>query len=150
MRYLTFQLNHETFGLDLLQVQEIIGSCPITRVPGVAHYVRGLINLRGRLISVVDLRSRFGMPECEDCGRGCIVVLRVGTRGPRGARGLIVDEVTEVLTLDPMAFEATPELGDGLDTSCVKGLAVIDGQVVRILDPLLVFDSQFTGRDRAA
>ncbi len=132
-KFLTFTLGEETYGLDILRVQEIIGIMPVTRVPQTPGFVRGVINLRGRVIPVVDLRVKFGTGNAEDTERTCIVVVQVSGR-TSSVMGAVVDEVSEVVDIADEQIEATPEFGGGVETDFVRGVGKIADEVVMLLD----------------
>lgn len=129
-QYLSFFLGVEEYALGILAVQEIVGSMPITVVPRVAKYVAGVVNLRGKIISVIDLRCRFGMARAAATRGTCIVV--VVSRGREV--GLLVDRVSEVVTLAPGEIAPSPEFGVSVDTSYLLGVAKQEGRVRLILD----------------
>lgn len=132
-KYLTFRLGEETYGVDILRVQEIIGIMPITAVPRTPAYVRGVINLRGRVIPVVDLRKKFAVGEALDTERTCIVVVQ--TEDDAGTvMGAVVDEVSEVLDIPAANIEDTPSFGDGVETEFVLGMGKMNDQVIILLD----------------
>ena len=133
-KYLTFVLDKEEYGLDIMKVQEIIGLIPITVVPRVAEYVRGVINLRGRIVPTVDLRRKFGLPAVEDTDRTCIIVVEV--ESPRGKikMGIIVDQVAEVLDINAQDINQPPDFGTSLDTAFILAVGVVKGQVKILLD----------------
>ncbi len=133
-KYLTFELGNEEFGIQVLQVREIMGIQDITSVPQTPAYVKGVINLRGKVIPVVDLRLKFGLPEIEYTRRTCIIVVQV--RGEAGSvlMGIIVDGVSEVLNLMPGNVEDTPDFGQGVTTPCLLGMAKVKGKVKILLD----------------
>lgn len=133
-KYLTFTLGSEEYGLDILKVQEIIGIMPITRVPRTPEFVRGVINLRGKVIPVVDLRIKFGMASVEDTDRTCIVVVQVTGKNGYTVMGTVVDEVSEVIDIAEDQIEATPEFGADIDTDFVLGIAKVADKVVMVLD----------------
>ncbi len=134
-KYLTFDLASEHYGLEIMRVQEIVGIMPVTRVPRMPEFVAGVVNLRGRVIPVVDLRLAFGMPASAMDERTCIVVVRVDrTEGGSAVMGVIVDEVSDVTDLVADAIEATPEFGTEIDTSFIKGVGRLEGRVVLLLD----------------
>ncbi|MHB9003637.1 MAG: chemotaxis protein CheW, partial [Coriobacteriia bacterium] len=110
-KHLTFTLDGEEYGLDILKVQEIIGIMPITRVPRTPEFVRGVINLRGKVIPVVDLRTKFGMGAALDTDRTCIVVVQVSGKNGYTVMGTVVDEVSEVIDIAEDEIEETPEFG---------------------------------------
>jgi purine-binding chemotaxis protein CheW len=133
-KYLTVGLANEAYGIAVLKVREIIRMLKITPVPQLPPYVKGVINLRGRVIPVVDLRVKFGLPA-EFTERTCVVVVQV--RPPSGQpvqMGLIVDCVEEVIHLSSEEIEPTPEFGCKIDTSYLLGLAKVKGQVKTLLD----------------
>lgn len=132
-KYLTFTLGDETYGLDILRVQEIIGMMPVTRVPQTPGFVRGVINLRGRVVPVVDLRVKFEAPSALDTERTCIVVVQVSGK-TSSVMGVVVDEVSEVVDIAEEQIEDTPDFGGGIDTEFVRGLGKVEGSVVMLLD----------------
>lgn len=132
-KYLTFTLGGETYGIDILRVQEIIGIMPVTRVPRTPAFVRGVINLRGRVIPVVDLRTKFELGDAIDTDRTCIVVVQLEQDGS-AVMGAVVDEVSEVLDIAPGAIEDTPAFGAGINAEFVLGIGKVEGAVVMLLD----------------
>lgn len=133
-KYLTFTLAGEQFGLQILKVREIIGLMDITHVPQAPMDVRGVINLRGKVIPVIDLRRKFGMPEMEPTERSCIVVVDVAIRGRATNMGVLVDSVSEVLGIRPEDIEPPPTFGHGLQAEYLLGLAKAGGKVKILLD----------------
>ncbi len=129
-KYLTFQLGEEAFGLEILKVREIIGLIEITEVPRTPDHVKGVINLRGKVIPVVDLRSQFAMDEVEATDASCIIVASVGDL----EIGVLVDEVSEVLDIDREAIAAAPSFGDGVDTDFILGMGKVEDRVIILLD----------------
>jgi purine-binding chemotaxis protein CheW len=136
---LTFRLGAEEYGIAILRVREIIGLMEITRVPRTPALVRGVINLRGKVIAVVDLRTRFGLPATEDTRQTCIIVVEVGSGGHSVPVGVIVDEVCEVRDVDPAQVEQPPEFGAAVDTSFLVGMAKFGSKVVMLLNVDAVF-----------
>lgn len=133
-KYLTFNLGTEEFGIRVLQVKEIIGLQDITIVPQTPEYVRGVINLRGKVTPVICLRLKFGMPQVEYTQRTCIVVVQVqGETGPLLV-GVVVDGVLEVATLAPADIENTPDFGTGVNVPYILGMAKTKGRVRILLD----------------
>lgn len=126
----TFSLGAEEFGVDIMLVQEIIRITPITRVPGAPSFVEGVINLRGNIIPVVCLRTRFGMPPAEEGDLSRIIVLQVQTK----VLGIHVDAVSEVLRLDSEAIEPPPSLSMNLDAQFIRGVGKIDGRLIVLLE----------------
>ena len=133
-KYLTFKLSVEEYGLEILKVQEIIKMMDITRVPKADEYVRGVINLRGKVIPVIDLRLMFGMPSQDTTEKTCIVVVQVARTDGRVIMGIIVDEVSEVLDIEGSEIEPPPSLGTTIDTSFILGMAKSRGSVKILLD----------------
>jgi purine-binding chemotaxis protein CheW len=132
-KYLTFVLGKEGYGLEILKVREIIGVMDITSVPRVPGHVKGVINLRGQVISVIDLRAKFGMPETQRTEETCIVVVETtSTIGRKRSTGIIVDKVSEVLNIAEDQIEDAPGFGSALETHFILGMGKI-GQSVKIL-----------------
>ncbi len=139
-KFLTFFLGNEEYGLEILKVHEIMGMLPITRVPRTPEAVRGVINLRGKVIPIVDLRVRFRMPG-EDVDETCIIVVQV-----RGALiGVVVDRVSEVVAIAAADIEAAPEFGADVDTRYLLGLAKAGGRVRLLLDIDRVLTTEHVG-----
>jgi purine-binding chemotaxis protein CheW len=133
--YLTFTLGHESYGMPVAQVREIIRYTPITPVPHTQSYVKGVLNLRGKVITVVDLRLKFQLSRAEICGRTCIIVAQITTpAGVRAPIGLIVDAVEAVVDIRLSEIDATPDFGGTLDTDYVLGIAKLSNKIVALLD----------------
>lgn len=134
-RYLTFRLADEVYGVRVLGVQEIIRLPAITRVPQLPAHVRGVFNLRGRVIPVIDLRQRFVLPVANDQGRTCVVVVQVESAN-RGLlhMGLVVDAVEDVRQIAPGDIAATPDFGCAVNTAFLLGMAKTEGGVIALLD----------------
>jgi len=128
-KYLTFNLAGEEYGLEILTVREIIGIMDITRVPQTADFMQGVINLRGKIIPVIDLRAKFGLPRTAYNDQTCIIVVDVGI-----PMGIIVDTVQEVHDIQDADIEPPPELGTGVDTSFILGMGKVDNSVKILLD----------------
>ncbi len=133
-KYLTFKLGDEEFGLEILKVQEIIRLQKITKVPKAPDFVRGVINLRGKVIPVVELRKKFEMQEHEDTEKTCIIVVQIEFGGTPVTMGIIIDEVKEVLDIDAGAIEETPSFGTSIDTEFIMGIGKIGDNVKMLLD----------------
>lgn len=133
-KYLTFKLGPESYGLGILKVQEIIGLMAITHVPRASHYVRGVINLRGKVIPVVDLRLKFGMESTTDTERTCVIVVQVVNGTQTVVMGLIVDEVSEVLDITENQLEPPPSFGTSVDTMFIQGMGKVGDKVIILLD----------------
>jgi purine-binding chemotaxis protein CheW len=143
-KYLVFHLGREEFGIRVLKVREIMGIQDITAVPQTPLHVKGVINLRGKVIPVVDLRLKFGLPEQEYTQRTCIIVVQVrGEAGPM-SMGIVVDGVAEVLNLAVADIEDTPDFGDGTATPFLLGMAKVKvkGKVKILLEIDRVLTSQ--------
>lgn len=133
-KYLTVVLDQESYGIAVLKVREIIRMQKITAVPQVPGFVKGVINLRGRVIPVIDLRLKFGLTAAF-ADRTCIVVVQIALDASRNVQmGLVVDSVEEVVNLTGEEIEPTPEFGTRLDTSFILGLAKVKDQVKTLLD----------------
>jgi purine-binding chemotaxis protein CheW len=134
-KYLTFVLGGESYGIGILQVREIIRPTAITPVPQMPSHIQGVINLRGKIIPVLDLRARFGLAAPPANDRACIVVVQTKTPEPAGIlTGLLVDAVEEVIHLADKDIEATPEFGHRLDTRHLLGIAKVGSTVKILLD----------------
>ena len=137
-KFLTFLLQEEEYGLEILKVREIMGLMEITTVPQTPDYVRGVINLRGQVIPVVDLRLKFGMDKGEDDKRTCIIVVDVGGV----MMGIVVDTVSEVMDINSSDIEATPSFGTELNTDYILGMGKVAGKVKILLDINKVLTSE--------
>ncbi len=133
-KYLTFKLDVEEFGLEILKVQEIIKMMEITRVPRTPPFVRGVLNLRGKVIPVVDLRLKFDMESKESTEKTCIIVVTVQRANKAVVMGIIVDEVSEVLDVAGESIEPAPEFGGVVDTSFILGMGKVGDRVVTLMD----------------
>ena len=135
-KYLAILLGHEEFAIQVLKVREIVGIQDITAVPHTPSYVKGVINLRGKVIPVVDLRLKFCLPEVEYTRRTCIIVVQVKSGDVSLLTGIIVDEVSEVLNLIADDIEDTPNFGDGTASAgnYLLGMAKVKGKVTILLD----------------
>ncbi|MDQ7844864.1 MAG: chemotaxis protein CheW [Armatimonadota bacterium] len=137
-QYLTFTLGEEAYGLPILAVQEIRGYAPITRVPNTPPHVRGVMNLRGTIVPVVDLRTRLGLAETVPTPFTVIVVVTVAARSV----GLIVDAVSDVLDLGAGDLEPPPEFGSGVDVRFITGVARSGGRLILLLSLERVLDRE--------
>lgn len=134
-KYLTFTLGHESYGIAVLKVREIIRVPDITAVPQMPEYVKGVINLRGKVIPVADLRIKFRLTDIKNTERTCIVVVQVKlASGAQPLIGLIVDSVEEVVNIPGGDIEPTPDFGSTLDTEYILGMAKVKGAVKTLLD----------------
>ena len=133
-KYLTFALGKEEYGIGILKVKEIIGMMPVTAVPQTPGFVKGVINLRGKVIPVVDLRLKFGMEELGYTERTCIIVVEIAGDAGDTQIGIVVDAVSEVLNIKAEDVEETPTFGSMLNTEFIHGMAKMEGGVKILLD----------------
>ena len=146
-KYLTFALGREEYGLQILKVREIIGYMDITAVPRTPGYVRGVINLRGQVISVIDLRAKFAMEAREKTEETCIIVVEIrGDGGRKLSTGIIVDKVKEVLNIPGDKIEDAPTFGAAVTTDFILGMGKMGGSVKILLD----IDKVLSAEDFAA
>ena len=133
-KYLTFTLAGEEYGIGILKVKEIIGIMAITTVPQMPDYLKGVINLRGKVIPVVDLRLKFGMEAMDYTERTCIIVVEIEGDNRKIQMGIVVDAVSEVMNIKAGDIEDTPNFGSRLNTDYILGMAKIGGKVKILLD----------------
>ena len=133
-KYLTFFLEDEEYGIGILKVKEIIGMMPITSVPRTPKFVKGVINLRGKVIPVMDLRLKFSMETISYSDRTCIIVVEIESQNATVLIGVVVDAVSEVLNINEGDIEETPTFGSKLDTDYILGMAKMEGGVKILLD----------------
>lgn len=133
-KYLTFRLAAEEYGLEILKVREIIGLMNITQVPRTPDYIRGVINLRGKVIPVLDLRNKFGMGVTEDTEETCIIVVEVSLEDESVMMGTVVDAVSEVLDIKENEIEDAPAFGTNVDTKFILGIGKVKDDVKILLD----------------
>ena len=133
-KYLTFSLESEEYGIGILKVKEIIGMLPITSVPRTPEFVKGVINLRGKVIPVIDLRAKFGMKSSCYNDRTCIIVVEIDASESTVLIGIVVDTVSEVLNIKEDEIEETPAFGTKLDTRYILGMAKQEGSVKILLN----------------
>ena len=136
-KYLTFKLDNEEYGVEILRVREIMGLLDITKVPQTPGFVEGVINLRGKVIPVVDLRAKFGLPRAEYNDQTCIIVVDVGTM-----TGIIVDTVSEVDDIPEDSIEPPPQLDGTVDTGFILGMGKVKDEVKILLDIAKVLNSE--------
>lgn len=151
VQYLTFLLNKEQYGLSILQVQEIRGWEHVTRVPNSPQYIKGVVNLRGNIVPVMDLRMRFGLPSIPYTKETVVIVVRAGKDGHERSMGLVVDAVSDVLVVQDDRVSSTPDFGAGVPTENIKGLVNDGEQMVMLLDleTLAISNSQNSDKDAA-
>jgi purine-binding chemotaxis protein CheW len=133
-KYLTFQLASEEFGIQVLKVREIMGVQDITAVPQTPAHIKGVINLRGKVVPVIDLRLKFGLPAVDYTARTCIIVTQLRSDNATVLMGIVVDGVAEVLSLSGSEIEDTPDFGEKLETQYLLGMAKVKGKVKILLD----------------
>ncbi len=139
-QYLTFKLSMEIFGVEVSQVREILDFIKITKVPQTPEYMCGVINLRGSVVPVVDLRAQFGIEKSEQTVNTCIVVLEVNLDGEKSIIGALVDAVQEVFELDPSEIEPAPRIGTLIKTGYIKGMGRRDNNFIMLLDIDRIFN----------
>ena len=139
-KYLTFTLADEEYGIGILKIKEIIGMMPVTTVPQTPDFVKGVINLRGKVIPVMDLRLRFAMEAIDYTERTCIIVVEIEGASGTVMIGIVVDSVSEVLNIKAEDVENAPTLGTKLKTDYILGMAKMDGGVKILLDIDQVLD----------
>jgi purine-binding chemotaxis protein CheW len=150
-KYLTFSLAKEEYGIGILRVKEIIGMMPITTIPRVPGFIKGVINLRGKVIPVMDLRLKFGMEEIGYTERTCIIVVEIAGETGSLLVGIVVDAVSEVLNIKGNDIEDTPNFGAKFNTDYILGMAKINGGVKILLDINKVLTGQeIVSLDKAA
>ncbi len=133
-KYLTFLLDEEEFGIEILKVQEIIRLQRITAIPRTPDSVRGVINLRGKVIPIVDIRKKFNLVPKEDTERTCIIVVMVAGKDGPVTMGIVIDEVREVVEIEPGNIEETPCFGASVETDFLLGMGKIENRVKMLLD----------------
>ena len=141
-QYLTFQLGEEVFGIDVSHVREILEFSTVTKVPGTPEYMRGVINLRGSVVPVLDMRLKFGMTQTEKKVNTCIIVVEVLFENETAIVGSLVDSVQEVFELNPDQIEPAPRLGIRLKNEFIKGMGKRDDRFIIILDTDKVFNAE--------
>jgi purine-binding chemotaxis protein CheW len=129
-QFLTFRLQDEEYGIEILRVQEIKGFSRVTPIPNTPRFVRGVLNLRGEVVPILDLRTRFNMPETDYNSFTVIIVVNVGQK----VVGLVVDAVSDVLNVGPREIEPVPDLGAGIDVSFLTGMAKAGERLVTLLN----------------
>ena len=133
-QYLTFKLGEEIFALEVAKVREILDFSTVTKVPKTPDFMRGVINLRGGVVPVIDLRLKFGMSQTEKTVNTCIIVVEVALDGETAVLGALCDSVQEVFDLDPDQIEPGPHIGTRLKSDFIKGMGKRNGNFVIILD----------------
>ncbi|HUA62580.1 MAG TPA: chemotaxis protein CheW [Verrucomicrobiae bacterium] len=140
-QYLTFKLDHEVFALDVATVREVLDFTTVTKIPRTPEFMRGVINLRGSVVPVVDLRLAFGMTATEKTVNTCIVVVEICLEGETTIMGALADSVEEVIDLEPEQIQPAPRLGTSIKTDFIRGMGKRDAQFLMILDIDRVFSA---------
>jgi purine-binding chemotaxis protein CheW len=138
-QYLTFKLEDEVFALDIAKVREVLDFTLIAKVPQTPDFMLGVINLRGTVVPVVDMRLKFGMTRTETTVNTCIIIVEIEIDGENTVLGALVDSVEEVMDLDPDQIEPAPRIGTRLNTKFIKGMGKRDNHFIIILDIDKVF-----------
>ena len=140
-QFLTFMLAGEEYGVDILRVQEIKGWDNATEIPNTPEYIQGVINLRGTIVPIVDLRSRFDLERIEYSNTTVVIVLKVKSKGTEKTIGFVVDAVSDVYNITKEQFKPSPDFGGSVSTEFVKGLATVDEKMLILLDIDHLIDS---------
>ncbi|MBF0516478.1 MAG: chemotaxis protein CheW [Nitrospirae bacterium] len=144
-QYLTFKLEEEVFALDISKVREVLEFSTVTKVPRTPEFMRGVINLRGSVVPVVDLRLKFGMTRTEKTVNTCVIIVEVSFEQESMVLGALADSVQEVIELEPEKIEPAPAIGMQLRTDFIKGMGKRDEEFIIILD----IDKIFTAEELA-
>ncbi len=144
-QYLTFKLGDEVFALDITKVREVLDFTTVTKVPRTPEFMRGVINLRGSVVPVVDLRLKFGMTRTESSVNTCIIITEVTVDNDTTVLGALADSVQEVLDLEPGSIAPAPRIGSKLRTDFIKGMGKRDDRFIMILDIDKVFSADELG-----
>jgi purine-binding chemotaxis protein CheW len=145
-QYLTFKLDHDVFALDIGKVREVLDITTITKVPRTPEFMRGVINVRGSVVPVVDLRLKFGMAKTEKTVNTCLIIVEVTVDEETAVLGALADSVQEVMDLEPAHVEPAPKIGTRLNTEFIKGIGRHNERFVIILDIDKVFSSDERAR----
>ena len=141
-QYLTFILNGELFALDISKVREVLDYTKITKVPQMPEFMLGVINLRGSVVPVIEMRTKFGMERVERTVNTCIVIVEITLEGDNVILGALVDSVQEVFDLEPDQIEPPPKIGMRLKTEFIKGMGKKEEKFIIILDIDRVFSTE--------
>jgi len=141
-QYLTFKLGDEVFAVDISKVREVLDFTSVTKVPRTPDFMRGVINLRGSVVPVVDMRLKFGMSETEKTVNTCIIIVEISLDNETTILGALADSVQEVIDLEPDQIEPAPRIGTRLKTEFIKGMGKKDDHFIMILDIDKIFSSE--------
>jgi len=133
-QYLTFSLNHDEYGVDILKVQEIRSWEPVSRIPNVPPYEKGVINLRGAIVPIIDLRERFGLEFLQHTAVTAVIVLQTEHNGKLRSMGIVVDSVSNVVDVETAAIQDAPDFGARVNTQFIHGLAASNERMIMLLD----------------
>lgn len=140
-QYLTFILDQEIYAIDITQIREVVDFTEVTKVPRMPNFMRGVINLRGGVVPVVDLRLKFGLEESDKTVDTCIIIIELDIEGEQTYLGALADSVQEVITLEPNQIEPPPKIGTRLDTEFIRGMGKKNDDLIIILNIDRVFSS---------
>lgn len=150
-QYLTFVLGEESYGVDILRVQEIKGWSPVTRIPNTPEYLRGVLNLRGTIVPIIDMRMRFSMETAEYTPITVVIVVSVRSGDKERILGIVVDAVSDVLNVDAEQVKPAPDFGSTVNTEYLSGLVTVGEQMVMLLDiDKMLTESEIRGLDSVA
>ena len=141
-KFLTFTLGNEEYGIPIQRVKEIIGMMEITHIPKTPGYIRGVINLRGKIIPIMDLRLKFGLDEKSYTERTCIIVVEIMLEGVKKLIGIAVDAVSEVVNIQTAEIEPPPEYGTHTNAGFLTGMGKVKGKVILLIDIERIMDNQ--------
>ena len=141
-QYLTFKLDTEVFALDITKVREVLDFTAVTKVPRTPDFMRGVINLRGSVVPVVDMRLKFNMSRTEQTVNTCIIITEINLDGDKVVLGALADSVQEVIDLEPGQIEPAPRIGTRLNTEFIKGMGKRDDQFIIILEIDRIFSTE--------
>ncbi|MFP8965272.1 chemotaxis protein CheW [Pokkaliibacter sp. CJK22405] len=133
-QFLTFRLEDEEYAVDILRVQEIRVWTPVTKIPNSPRYLKGVLNLRGTIIPIIDLRTRFALMERDYGPQTVVVILKVNSGDQTRVMGIVVDSVEETYAVDPASIHAAPHVGDVIDAEFIRGLISVDNKMIVLLD----------------
>lgn len=141
-QYLTFELDGEIYAVEIHHVREVVDMTRITHVPNMPDFMRGVINLRGGVVPVIDLRNKFHLSQVEDTVKTCIIILEIQLDGAQTLLGAVADSVREVMRVDDLRLEAPPKLGNRLKTEFIRGMINRESEFIIVLDIMKVFSTE--------
>ena len=140
--FLTFEIDRENYGIDIGHVQSVLDFGRITKVPRTPDFMRGVINLRGKIVPIIDLRLKFGLTETERTKESCIIVVEIAIDGEKTTAGVLADAVNEVIFLESEKIEPPPRIGTHLKTEFIRGVAHYDQRLIILLDIEKIFSNE--------